>query len=109
MQRVIAELQNCTIDTSIYSGRKKLLCEILTDSGYEFVEPKGALYVFPKTPITDDVNFVGLLQQERILAGPGKYFGTPGHLRVSFCVPEAVIEKSADGFKRAFDAARQVS
>ncbi len=105
MQRVVAELQDCTIDISIYARRKDLLCEILKGAGYEFIEPKGALYVFPKTPIADDVDFVSLLQNEKILTLPGKYFGCPGYMRVALNAPEAVIKKSADGFKRAFNAA----
>ncbi len=105
MQRVVAELQDCTIDTSIYGRRKNLLCQILKGAGYEFIEPKGALYVFPKTPIADDVEFVALLQNEKILTLPGKYFGSPGHMRVALNAPEAVIKKSADGFERTFNAA----
>lgn len=105
MQRVVAKLQNHTIDCSIYDRRRKLLCEILADVGYSFIEPKGGLYVFPKTPIADDVKYIELLQTEKILGIPGKYFGTPGHMRLSLTIPETLIEKSAAGFKRAFLAA----
>ena len=105
MQRVVAELQDVTIDTSIYIRRKELICKILRDAGYSFIEPKGAFYVFPKTPIEDDVEFVGILQEEKILAVPGVGFGTPGYMRLAFCVPDDVISKSADAFKRAFDRA----
>lgn len=105
MQRVVAELQDVTIDTSIYIRRKELICKILREAGYSFIEPKGAFYVFPKTPIDDDVKFVGILQEEKILAVPGVGFGTPGFMRLAFCVPDDVISKSADAFKRAFNRA----
>ncbi len=106
MQRVVAELQNVSIDTSIYARRRELFCSMLADIGYEFLAPKGAFYLFPKTPIDDDVRFCALLQEERILAVPGRGFGSPGHMRLAFCTDDQVITRSAAGFKAAFDRAR---
>ncbi len=108
MQRVVAELQDVTVDTTIYGRRKDLICTILRAGGFTFTEPKGAFYVFPKTPIADDVKFVALLQEEKILAVPGVGFGSPGHMRVAFCVPDEVIGRSAEGFKRAVDKAQSL-
>ena len=62
---------------------------------------KGALYFFPQSPIPDDAEFVNALLKERILAVPGRGFGTPGYFRLAFCVPMSSIEKSAEGFARA--------
>lgn len=100
MQRVVAELQNESVDISLYARRKELMCKVLTDAGIEFNEPKGAFYVFPKSPIADDVQFVAMLQEEKILAVPGVGFGSPGYVRIAFCVPDEVIKNSAESFKR---------
>ncbi len=108
MQRVVAELQDVSVDTSIYARRKKLICTVLRDAGITFTEPKGAFYVFPQTPLADDVKFVSLLQEEKILAVPGVGFGSPGHMRIAFCIPDNVISRSAAGFKRAVDKARSL-
>lgn len=105
MQRVVAELQDVSIDVSIYARRKDLICAILSDAGFTFTPPKGAFYVFPRTPLVDDVKFVALLLEEKILTVPGLGFGSPGHMRIAFCVPEEVIARSAEGFKRAFSRA----
>lgn len=105
MQRVVAELQDASVDTSIYARRKELICSVLRDAGYHFTEPKGAFYLFPRTPIADDVQFVAMLQEERILAVPGTGFGTPGHMRIAFCTPDEVIVNSAESFKRAINRA----
>ncbi|GAB6192731.1 pyridoxal phosphate-dependent aminotransferase [Desulfocastanea catecholica] len=105
MQRVVAELQDVTVDTSIYARRKEIICTILREAGFSFTEPKGAFYVFPKTPLADDVAFAALLQEEKILTVPGVGFGAPGHIRIAFCVPDDVIRRSAAGFKRAVDKA----
>ncbi len=108
MQRVVAELQEVTVDTTIYGRRKELICTILREAGFSFTEPKGAFYVFPKTPIADDVKFVALLQEQKILAVPGVGFGSPSHMRIAFCVPDEVIARSAEGFKRAVDKAQSL-
>ncbi len=105
MQRVVAELQDVTVDTTIYGRRKEIICSVLRDAGFTFTEPKGAFYVFPRTPLADDVKFVALLQEQKILAVPGVGFGSPGHMRIAFCVPDEVIVRSAEGFKRAVDKA----
>jgi len=101
MQRVVAELQGASVDNSIYTRRREMFCNILADAGYDFMPPKGAFYIFPKSPIGDDAEFVGRLQEEKILAVPGKGFGTPGYFRLAFCVEDKVIERSADAFRRA--------
>jgi aspartate aminotransferase len=107
MQKVVARLQGVSVDCGIYARRRELFCRILTETGYDFTPPKGAFYVFPKSPLPDDVEFVGILQEQKILAVPGRGFGAPGYFRLAFCVGDAVIEKSAPGFARAMDIARQ--
>lgn len=105
MQRVVAELQGISVDNSIYERRRETFCKILTEAGFDFVPPKGAFYLFPKCPIEDDVKFCALLQEEMILAVPGRGFGCPGFIRLAFCVPDEVIQKSAEAFKRAYKKA----
>ena len=103
MQRVVAELQGVTVDTSIYARRRQTFCDILTAAGFDFIPPKGAFYIFPKTPISDDVRFVAHLQKYKILAVPGQGFGLPGYIRLAFCVEDEVIARSASAFKQAMD------
>lgn len=102
MQRVVADLRDASIDSTIYARRKELICTALSEAGFDFIPPKGAFYVFPKTPLADDLRFIDVLLEEKILTVPGSGFGAPGYMRVAFCVPGEVIERSAEGFKRAF-------
>lgn len=99
MQRAVARLQGVSVDMSVYARRRDAFCAVLDEAGLEYVRPKGAFYLFPKTPV-DDVAFCKLLLEEKILAVPGRGFGRPGHIRLAFCVDEAVIAKAAEGFKR---------
>jgi aspartate aminotransferase len=105
MQRVVAQLQDVSVDASIYAARRKVFCDILDTVGFEYVKPKGAFYLFPKTPIEDDVEFCSILAGEKILAVPGRGFGAPGYIRLAFCVDEKVIAASADAFGRAMQKA----
>lgn len=104
-QRLAAACVEEVVDVSIYERRRDLFCEVLREAGLEFVKPKGAFYIFPKTPI-DDFEFCKLLQEELILAVPGRGFGGPGHIRLAFCVDETFIERARDGFKRAVERAK---
>lgn len=100
MQRVIASLQGSRVDISAYAQKKNLLCKGLAECGYDFIEPPGAFYLFPKTPIDDDVTFVKELQKELILTVPGSGFGGPGHFRIAFCVDDHTITNAMPGFRR---------
>ena len=106
MQRVVARLQDTSVDSSIYTRRRELFCTILSEAGYEFVPPKGAFYIFPKSPIADDVAFCAILQEHKILAVPGCGFGAPGHFRLAFCISDDVIRRSAEPFQKAMAQAR---
>jgi aspartate aminotransferase len=99
MQRVIGQIQGLTVDAELYRLRRDLLCEGLSSIGYEIEKPEGAFYLFPKTPIDDDVEFVRALQQRNILTVPGSGFGGPGHIRIAYCVEETTIRNSMKGFE----------
>jgi len=103
-QWVVAEVPDVTVDVSQYQAKRDLLCDALTAMGYEAPRPQGSYYVFPKTPIPDDVAFIGMLQSEGILAVPGSGFGRPGYMRLSLTIPRPDIERSLAGFGRAIHA-----
>ena len=105
MQRILTRLQGVTVNVLEYKWKRDKLCQGLADAEYSFFKPEGAFYLFPKSPIPDDVKFVNILLQENILAVPGTGFGTPGHFRLAYCVEDRVIERSLDGFQRAIKKA----
>ncbi len=105
-QQLVEALIDERVDVSIYDRRRKAMAAALTGAGIEFAMPKGAFYFFPAAPGGDDQAFVNLLLGENILAVPGRGFGTPGYFRLTFCVDEAVIARSAPGFARAAARAR---
>jgi len=103
LQHAVARLQGLTVDVSIYRRRRDLLCRGLSEIGYKFHVPEGAFYLFPRSPIPDDVKFTQLLKEELILTVPGVGFAGPGYFRLSYAVPDATISASMEGFKRALE------
>jgi len=105
-QRLVVKVEGARVDIEPYRRRRELICGILRQAGYEFSEPEGAFYLFPKSPIADDARFTEMLKQELILVSPGRAFGTPGYFRISYAVPENTLVQSKAGFERAMQKAR---
>jgi aspartate aminotransferase len=99
MQRALVHLQGVTIDMQQYERKRDFFCDNLSAMGYQLVRPQGAFYIFPKSPIEDDITFVKALQTQNILTVPGHGFGTPGHFRIAYCVEDRTIERAMDGFR----------
>lgn len=105
MQRVVTRCISARCDISQYQRNRDRLCAALREYGYELTPPGGGLFLFPRTP-TDDAEFVRRLLEHRILVVPGQGFGSPGHIRISFCVEPAVIEGALPGFRQAIREVR---
>ncbi len=105
-QRIISRLPAISGQGKAYQRLRDLLCRGLREIGYQFVMPDGAFYLFPQSPVPDDVSFVNDLLQEGVLVVPGSGFGRSGHFRIAFCVEERVIEHALPAFARAYHQAR---
>ncbi len=99
MQRLVAKLQRESVGIDEYREKRDLLYDNLTAMGFTMVKPDGAFYLFPKSPLPDDVKFVKLAQQHNILVVPGAGFGAPGHFRIAYCVDKKMIERSLPAWK----------
>jgi aspartate aminotransferase len=105
-QLVVAQVPDATVDVALYQAKRDLLCGSLNAMGYHAPCPQGSYYVFPKTPLPDDVAFIRLLQNEGILAVPGSGFGRSGYMRLSLTIPHDDLQRSLPGFERAIRNAR---
>jgi aspartate aminotransferase len=101
-QRVVAGFQDNSVSIADYEKKRDVMYGTLIEAGFECVKPQGAFYLFPKSPLEDEVEFVMQMQQEeRILLVPGRGFGREGYFRIAYCVPMDVILKARPGFLRA--------
>ena len=105
-QLVVAQAPDATVDVRQYEAKRDLLCDALNAMGYDAPRPQGSFYVFPKTPIADDVQFIRALQEEGILAVPGAGFGRGGYMRLSLTIPQPDIQRALPGFERALHKVR---
>ena len=102
IQRVVKQVQGVTVDVEQYRRKRDYLYNELTRIGYQVVKPQGAFYFFPKSPLEDEVEFVKKLADKKVLVVPGRGFGLPGYFRISYCLPDSVIEGSIAGFEEAY-------
>jgi len=105
IQRAIKNVQNISVDAEFYRKKRDFLYAELTRIGYSVVKPQGAFYFFPKSPVEDEVIFTQKLAEKKVLVVPGRGFGSPGYFRISYCVPDKVLEGSILGFEEAFNQA----
>jgi aspartate aminotransferase len=106
MQRIVSRLQHVSVDVKVYQKKRDLLCAGLAKTGYKFKKPQGAFYLFVQSPIPDDVEFVKMLLKKNILVVPGSGFGGPGYFRIAYCVDDATIINSMNGFAEAINDTR---
>ncbi|HOC46445.1 MAG: pyridoxal phosphate-dependent aminotransferase [Syntrophorhabdaceae bacterium] len=100
-QRVVSKFQRTSVDIAEYQRKRDILYDALVEGGFDCVKPRGAFYMFPRSPVADELKFIRALQQdERIMVVPGRGFGKKGYFRIAYCVPMSTIEKSIDGFIR---------
>jgi aspartate aminotransferase len=100
-QRVVSRFQKTSVDIGEYQRKRDILYDALIEGGFDCVKPQGAFYMFPRSPVADELQFIRSLQQdERIMVVPGRGFGSKGYFRIAYCVPMSQIEKSIDGFIR---------
>jgi aminotransferase len=80
------------------------MCERLDslDSHFQYVKPEGSYLMFPKVLGKQGGNSLDfcrkLLDEVKVSTTPGSAFGPTGegHIRMSFCVPEEIINKAFD-------------
>ncbi len=101
MQHIVRHLQGVTVSVAEYQRKRDFVYHNLAAMGYSMVKPQGAFFLFPKSPIGDDVEFVRELQKLKVLTVPGQGFGTPGYFRIAYCVEDRVLEGSLGGLREA--------
>ncbi len=100
MQRVVGKCATLTADISVYERNRNILYDGLTKAGYSCVKPQGAFYMFPRSLEEDEYAFCERAKKYDLLLVPGRDFGCPGHVRISYCVKTEMIEKALPLFEK---------
>ena len=100
MQRLVARLQHESVDIRAYERKRDLFYDKLTSLGFRMVKPGGAFYLFPESPIPDDLEFANRALAHNILVVPGTGFGAPGYFRIAYCIEEESIRRSFGAWEK---------
>jgi aspartate aminotransferase len=102
-QLAVAQIGSAQVDARYYERKCERVYRALSEYGYEAIRPRGGFYVFVKTPVPDELEFISVLKEDGVLVVPGRGFGRPGHVRLSVTVPEETIERALPVFRRALE------
>jgi aspartate aminotransferase len=100
MQRLVTDLQGQVSGVEVYRERRDLLYNHLISVGFDVIKPQGAFYLFPKSPIPDDVAFINAALKYNLLLVPGSGFAGPGYFRIAYCVAKETIVRSLPYFTK---------
>ncbi len=100
MQKVIELCVDSVSDCTIYKDNRDLLVSNLTRLGFKCVNPKGAFYVFMKSPIPNAEEFCDVCKTYGLLVVPSNSFGVEGYVRLATCVSPDLIKRSIPSFEK---------
>ncbi|MDO5689274.1 MAG: pyridoxal phosphate-dependent aminotransferase [Tissierellia bacterium] len=103
IQKVIARCCDVQVNLEFYDKNRKALYNGLTELGLECVKPEGAFYLFVKSPMEDEREFVALGKKYNILMVPGSSFACPGYVRLAYCVSHETIIGSLQAFAKLME------
>ncbi len=98
-QKLVAKCINEKTDVSYYDRNRETLYNGLTELGIECIKPEGAFYLFVKSPIENEVEFITAAKKYNILMVAGRGFGCPGYMRLAYCVSYETIVNSLPKFR----------
>ncbi|MDR1166805.1 MAG: hypothetical protein LBO66_13225 [Deltaproteobacteria bacterium] len=90
----VGELLGIEAGALVYERGFALLSRESRALGYTLTPAEGAFYLFPQSPIPDDLAFVALSRERLVLAVPGAGFGRSGNFRLSLRLDERAVERS---------------
>ena len=97
-QKVLAKHADKISNPNPYKDNRDILIKTLTNLNFTCVNPKGAFYLFIKSPIADAVEFSNHAKKYGLLLVPSDSFGVKGYLRLATCVDKKTAVNSKDAF-----------
>lgn len=100
MQKAVARCLNEQTDVAFYDRNRKLIYRELTKLGFSCVRPEGTFYMFIQSPEPDEKKFIEVAKKHHIMLVNGTTFACPGYVRLAYCVPYEMIERSLPAFQK---------
>lgn len=98
-QLVVKDCLEEKVDLEFYDSNRKTLYEGLKNLGFECIYPAGAFYLFVKSPVANENEFVAEAKKHNIIMVPATSFGCPGYVRLAYCISHDKVVRSLQAFK----------
>ncbi len=99
-QKVLVKHADKTAETTPYKDNRDILIEALEKLNFTCVNPKGAFYLFVKSPINDANEFSNIAKTYGLLVVPSDSFGVKGYIRIATCVSKETAVNSIPYFTK---------
>lgn len=99
MQKAVARCLEEKTNVAFYDENRILLYEELTKLGFTCIKPQGAFYLWMKSPVEAEEEFVQTAKKYNILFVKGSAFACPGYVRIAYCVSKEMIKRSLPAFQ----------
>ena len=100
IQLAVAKCVDSEVDLGYYDRNRRTLYEGLTSLGFTCVKPEGAFYLWLKSPVENEKEFVEAAKKYHILMVPGTSFACPGYVRLAYCVSYETIVNALPEFEK---------
>ena len=98
-QAIVGMCADVKPDLRYYEENRRLLYSKLKELGFEAQKPEGAFYIFVKSPLPDERDFIEAAAKRHLIFVGGSAFACPGYARLSFCAGRGVIEGALDALE----------
>lgn len=98
IQKAVARCLDEKTDVSFYDENRKMLYDGLTNLGFTCIKPEGAFYLWVKSPVANEEEFVEEGKKLHLLMVKGSAFGCGGFVRLAYCVSHETIKNSLPAF-----------
>ena len=107
LQKTVARCLDAKVNVGFYDANRKAIYNGLTEMGYDCINPDGAFYLWVKSPVEDEMEFISYAKKYQILLVAGTFFGCPGYFRIAYCVAPETIQTALPKFKELIDHFRK--
>lgn len=100
MQKAVARCLDEKTDVAFYDENRVMLYEGLTKLGFTCIKPEGAFYLWVKSPVENEEEFVNEGKKFHLLMVKGSAFGCPGFVRLAYCVSHETVKNAMSAFEQ---------
>lgn len=100
MQKAVAVCVHENTDLAYYDKNRKVLYEGLTKLGFTCIKPQGAFYLWMKSPVENEEEFVKAAKKHNLILVKGSAFGCAGYVRLAYCISNDKVVRSLDAFAK---------